>query len=52
MTVGKVTIDSVSGQVTWNGQPMEGDAMAALKAACAARKTPDSSQKPAQNPPK
>ena len=46
MTVGKVAIDSVSGQVTWNGQPMEGDAMAALQAACAARKTPDSSQNP------
>ena len=48
MTVGKVTVDTTSGEVTWNGQPIEGDAMAALKAACTARKAPDS----VPNPPK
>lgn len=41
-TVGKVTVDTVTGEVTWNGKPVEGDAMAALKKACAARK-PDNS---------
>jgi hypothetical protein len=47
-TVGKVAVDLAGGEVTWNGKPIEGDAMAALKAACAARKAPDSSR----NPPK
>lgn len=47
-TIGKVTVDTVSGEVTWNGKPIEGDAMAALKAACAAKKAPDSTQNPVQ----
>ena len=42
MKVGTITIDK-NGQATFNGKPMEGDAMAALKAACAAKKP--------QNPP-
>ena len=36
--VGTVTVDK-NGQTTFNGKPMEGDAMAALKAFCAARKS-------------
>jgi hypothetical protein len=43
MKVGTVSIDK-SGQVTFNGQPMEDSAVTALKAACAA--------KTAKNPPK
>jgi hypothetical protein len=43
-TIGKVTVDTTTGEVTWNGKPVEGDAMAALKNACANRKPPDSSQ--------
>jgi hypothetical protein len=43
-TFGKVVVDLTTGEVTWNGKPLEGDAMAALKAACAAKKAPDSSQ--------
>ena len=42
MKIGTVTIEN--GQATFNGNPLEGDAVAALKAACAA--------KPAKNPPK
>ena len=38
MKVGKVTIDK-NGETTFNGKPLEGDAMAALKEACAAKKT-------------
>ena len=40
-TIGKVTVDTTTGEVTWNGKPIEGDAMAALKAACAAKKAPN-----------
>jgi len=43
-SVGKVTVDTATGEVTFNGKPVEGDAMAALKNACANRKAPDSTQ--------
>lgn len=33
-TLGKVRVDSLSGRVTWNGQPLDGTDTEALRAAC------------------
>lgn len=47
MTLGAITVDK-AGAVRFNGNPVEGDAVAALKAFCAAKKTPESPKKPLQ----
>ena len=49
MKIGTVTIEN--GHATFNGKPLEGDAMAALKAVCAARK-PNNPPNNAATPPK
>lgn len=46
--VGTITISK--GQAAFNGHPLEGDAMALLKAVCSARKAPQTPAKPAEKP--
>ena len=50
MKVGTVTIDK-NGQTTFNGKPLEGDAAAALKEVCTAKK-PQNPPKDTASPPK
>ncbi|MBU6474384.1 MAG: hypothetical protein KGQ70_00325 [Alphaproteobacteria bacterium] len=54
MPVGKVTVDTKTGAATWNGQPMEGEAVATLKDWCAKHppQTPENGQNGAEKPAK